>query len=205
MADVRRAVRDALAPLTPPAARERAVDTPCAAAEGPQLHTAERRDREHLLERAVGAPRHGSAGPELHTRGGADGENAPALVLVALSGGPDSLALAAATAFEAPRAGLRAGAVIVDHGLQSGSAEAAERAAAHARALGLAPVEIRRVEVASRPEALVPERAQRDEGPYPGPEAAARRARYAALDAARAETGATAILLGHTLDDQAET
>ena len=44
-----------------------------------------------------------------------------ALVLVACSGGPDSLALAAALAFEAPRAGLRAGAVIVDHRLQEGS------------------------------------------------------------------------------------
>ncbi|MBC7551129.1 MAG: hypothetical protein H7269_09575, partial [Cellulomonas sp.] len=45
-----------------------------------------------------------------------------ALVLVACSGGPDSLALAAATAFVAPRAGLRAGAVVVDHGLQLTSA-----------------------------------------------------------------------------------
>src|SRR4029453_3001545 len=48
------------------------------------------------------------------------------LVLVALSGGADSLALAAAVAFEAPRAGLRAGAVIVDHGLQDASAAVAE-------------------------------------------------------------------------------
>ncbi|MBU2314807.1 MAG: tRNA(Ile)-lysidine synthetase, partial [Actinobacteria bacterium] len=69
------------------------------------------------------------------------------LVLVALSGGPDSLALAAATAFEAPRAGLRAGAVIIDHGLQGGSAAVAERAADAARALGLEPVVVRRVDV----------------------------------------------------------
>ena len=47
------------------------------------------------------------------------------LVLVACSGGADSLALAAATAFVAPRLGLRAGGVTVDHGLQSGSAERA--------------------------------------------------------------------------------
>ena len=118
--------------------------------------------------------------------GGAAG--AP-LVLVALSGGPDSLALAAATAFEAPRAGVNAGAVIVDHGLQPGSAGVAERAAAQARELGLDPVLVRRVEV---PVAA-------------GPEADAREARYAALDDAAAETGAAAILLGHTLDDQAET
>jgi tRNA(Ile)-lysidine synthase len=40
------------------------------------------------------------------------------LVLVACSGGADSLALAAAAAFVAPRLGLRAGGVTVDHGLQ---------------------------------------------------------------------------------------
>jgi tRNA(Ile)-lysidine synthase len=112
-----------------------------------------------------------------------------AVVLVALSGGADSLALAAATAFEAPRAGLRAGAVIVDHGLQAGSAEAAARAAAQARELGLDPVLVRTVDV----------------GAEGGPEAAARDARYAALAEAASETGAVAVLLGHTLDDQAET
>ena len=111
------------------------------------------------------------------------------LVLVALSGGPDSLALAAATAFEAPRAGLRAGAVIVDHGLQPGSADAAARAARQAADLGLDPVLVRTVTV----------------GAAGGPEAAARTARYAALEEAARETGATAVLLGHTLDDQAET
>lgn len=111
-------------------------------------------------------------------------------MLVALSGGPDSLALAAATAFEAPRAGLTAGAVIVDHGLQDASAATAERAAAQARSLGLDPVRVVRVEVTESGE---------------GPEAAARTARYAALDAVAAELGASAILLGHTLDDQAET
>lgn len=110
-------------------------------------------------------------------------------MLVALSGGPDSLALAGATAFEAPRAGLRAGAVIVDHGIQPGSADAATRAAREAEQLGLDPVLVRAVTV----------------GTDGGPEAAARDARYAALDAAAAETGAVAVLLGHTLDDQAET
>jgi tRNA(Ile)-lysidine synthase len=111
------------------------------------------------------------------------------LVLVALSGGPDSLALAAATAFEAPRLGLRAGAVIVDHVLQDGSADVAARAAQTAASLGLSPVLVRTVVV----------------GDVGGPEAAARDARYAALAAAAAETGAVAVLLGHSLDDQAET
>lgn len=117
---------------------------------------------------------------------------AGSLVLVALSGGPDSLALAAATAFEAPRAGLRAGAVVVDHGLQEGSGAVAERAAAVARELGLDPVEIVAVDVTLGPGGG-------------GPEAAARAARYSAFEVAAVEFGAAAVLLGHTLDDQAET
>ena len=112
-----------------------------------------------------------------------------AVVLVALSGGPDSLALAAGLAFEAPRAGLLAGAVIVDHGLQEGSEVVAENAAAQARELGLDPVIIRRVKVV----------------PAAGPEADARTARYDALEFVAMELGAVGVLLGHTLDDQAET
>jgi len=111
------------------------------------------------------------------------------LVLVALSGGPDSLALAAGTAFEAARSGIRAGAVVVDHGLQAGSADVAANAAAQALSLGLDPVLVKTVTV----------------GTDGGPEAAARAARYAALAEASVETGAARILLGHTLDDQAET
>jgi tRNA(Ile)-lysidine synthase len=116
---------------------------------------------------------------------------ADSLVLVACSGGADSLALAAATAFVASRSdGLRAGAVVVDHGLQDGSAEVAERAADACRALGLAPVDVRPVVVPSS-------RAG-------GPEAAARGARLAALELAARQRGAAAVLLAHTLDDQAE-
>jgi tRNA(Ile)-lysidine synthase len=117
------------------------------------------------------------------------------LVLAACSGGADSLALAAAAAFEAPRAGLRAGGVIIDHGLQPGSSELTGKVAATLTGLGLDPVLAEAVTVA-RPG---------DAGAYQGPEAAARAARYAALDAAAAAAGAAAILLGHTLDDQAET
>jgi tRNA(Ile)-lysidine synthase len=111
------------------------------------------------------------------------------LVLAACSGGPDSLALAAALAFVAPRAGLRAGAVTVDHGLQEGSADRAAAVAAALGGLGLDPVRAVAVTV--------------DGGG--GPEAAARTARYAAIEAAAADLGATTVLLGHTLDDQAET
>ncbi|RLP71833.1 tRNA lysidine(34) synthetase TilS [Mycetocola tolaasinivorans] len=117
-------------------------------------------------------------------------ENAtPAPVFVALSGGPDSLALADALAFEARAADIPAGAIVIDHGLQDGSAVVAERAAEVARGLGLDPVVVRRVSVGS-------------EG---GPEAAAREARYVALREIAAEQGADTVLLGHTRDDQAET
>ncbi|MFH8251557.1 tRNA lysidine(34) synthetase TilS [Microbacterium sp. B2969] len=109
-------------------------------------------------------------------------------VVVALSGGADSLALAAATAFEARKAGVTAAAVTVDHGLQEGSRDAATAAAAHARALGL---EARIVTV--------------DVGSDGGPEAAARAARYAALRGEASALRAVAVLTAHTLDDQAET
>jgi tRNA(Ile)-lysidine synthase len=111
------------------------------------------------------------------------------LVLAACSGGQDSLALAAALAFEAPRTGLRGGAVTVDHALQEGSRQRAESVSDILKTLGLDPVLQITVEVATQG----------------GPEAAARTARYEALGVAAAETGATAVLLGHTLDDQAET
>ncbi len=112
-----------------------------------------------------------------------------ARVLVACSGGADSLALASAVAFEAPKLGVQAGAVVVDHGLQAGSAEVARRASLQCRALELDPVEVVRVSV--------------DPGKI-GPEAAARAARYAALDEAAERLGAELVLLGHTRDDQAE-
>lgn len=117
------------------------------------------------------------------------GLDADALVLVACSGGADSVALAAATAFEAPRCGVRAGAVTVDHQLQPRSGDHAQRVAVAMRELGLAPVEVLTV----RP------------GAAGGPEAAARAARYAALDHAAERLDAAAVLLGHTRDDQAET
>lgn len=112
-------------------------------------------------------------------------------LLVALSGGPDSVALAAATAFVADRDARSAGAVVVDHGLQDGSDVIAARAAALAYELGLDPVQVVRVDVATGPAAG-------------GPEAAARAARYRVLDAAAAATDRL-VLLGHTRDDQAET
>jgi tRNA(Ile)-lysidine synthase len=111
-------------------------------------------------------------------------------VLVACSGGADSLALAAATAFVAPRLDVRCGLITVDHGLQSGSAERAAQVARWASAELFAPALVAKVDVAGRPG---------------GPEAAAREARYEALVGCAERTGAAAVLLGHTRDDQAET
>lgn len=100
---------------------------------------------------------------------------------VGLSGGADSLALTAVAARLRPTTAL-----IVDHGLQAGSADVAERAREQAIALGCVGAHILPVGV----------------GSVGGPEAAARTARYGALRSAR--DGAP-VLLGHTLDDQAET
>ena len=129
------------------------------------------------------------AAVRLAVRGVLAGPPTGSTVLVACSGGADSLALAAAVAFEAPRAGLSAGAVIVDHGLQADSAEVALQAAAACRGLGLDPVEVVRVQVPETPA---------------GPEDSARTARYAALADAATRHTAVLVLLGHTRDDQAE-
>jgi len=100
---------------------------------------------------------------------------------VALSGGADSLALTAAAARVRPTVAL-----IVDHGLQAGSDSVAATARDHAVALGCVAAQVIRVDVDGRG----------------GPEAAARAARYAALEGAR---GGAPVLIAHTLDDQAET
>ncbi len=118
----------------------------------------------------------------------------PERVLVACSGGPDSLALAAVAAYFGRRGHVdghpvAVGAVVVDHQLQPGSAAVAAATAAALQELGLAPVLVRTVDV---------------DAAGMGPEAAARDARHAALEAAADDTGAAAVLLGHTLDDQAE-
>jgi tRNA(Ile)-lysidine synthase len=109
-------------------------------------------------------------------------------LLVACSGGADSLALLAATCFEARRPAHTVLGLTVDHGLQPGSADHAARVVEQMRALG---AEARAVAV--------------EVGTSGGPEAAARAARYGALDAAADEHDADVVLLGHTRDDQAET
>jgi len=111
-------------------------------------------------------------------------------VVVACSGGADSLALLTATVFEARAGSLRVVGATVDHGLQPGSAAHADRVVAQMAALGADETLTARVQV---------------EAGGLGPEAAARRARYAVLEQVAEHTGAVAVLLGHTRDDQAET
>jgi tRNA(Ile)-lysidine synthase len=109
---------------------------------------------------------------------------------IACSGGPDSLALAAATCRVATRCNLPYDAVVVDHGLQPGSIQVAERTAQQLAEVGITDVSVVAVEI--------------DPTSPAGPEAAARVARYRVLDRHAELHGAT-VLLGHTLDDQAET
>ncbi len=112
-------------------------------------------------------------------------------VAVACSGGADSLALASATVFEGHKLGLRVVGVTVDHGLQPGSDEQADRVVAQLAAMGVDETLTARVDV--------------DAASGTGPEAAAREARYAVLEQVAEHLGARLVLLGHTLDDQAET
>jgi len=110
-------------------------------------------------------------------------------LLVACSGGADSLALAFGATRAARRNGRALTAIVVDHRLQPGSGEVAERARDQLDRLGVDEVVIAKVTVEPVADG--------------GPEAAARAARYGALHREAASRSAT-IWLGHTLDDQAE-
>ena len=114
------------------------------------------------------------------------GRRAP--LLVACSGGGDSVALAALTADAAPALGVRVHLAHLDHGLRPGSAAEGDAVADLGERMGL-PVLRRRLEVPN-------------EGNL---EAEARRARYAALGELAADCGAGAVLTGHTADDRVET
>ncbi|MBJ7356969.1 tRNA lysidine(34) synthetase TilS [Nocardioides sp.] len=111
-------------------------------------------------------------------------------VLVACSGGADSLALLSAALFEGHKLDVRVIGVTVDHGLQEGSDAHAARVVSQMAAMGADETATARVSV---------------EGGGRGMEAAAREARYAVLDQMAEHFGATQVLLGHTRDDQAET
>ncbi|MCT1921366.1 tRNA lysidine(34) synthetase TilS [Brevibacterium luteolum] len=121
----------------------------------------------------------------------------PVRLIIAVSGGADSLALADAAAFLTTRpAGLTAAgrpveltAATVDHGLQPATAEVCTTVRDHLTDCGL-PTAVLTHPVTAGPEGL---------------EAAARTTRYTALDDHRRQLGATAVLTAHTRDDQAET
>jgi tRNA(Ile)-lysidine synthase len=113
-----------------------------------------------------------------------------AALLLAVSGGPDSLALAAAAAdWRARLPGPPLAAAIVDHALREGSRQEAETAAAQCRALGL------------------PARILTWSGPKPNADLQnrAREARYRILAQAARDCGAGVIMIAHHADDQAET
>jgi tRNA(Ile)-lysidine synthase len=120
----------------------------------------------------------------------ADWKTAPALLL-AVSGGPDSIALMwlAARWRGTLARGPRLLAVTVDHGLRAEAAAEARAVKRLARELDLE------------------HRTLRWTGPKPatGLPAAARAARYRLLAKAARQSGATHILTAHTRDDQAET
>ncbi len=110
-------------------------------------------------------------------------------VIVAASGGADSLALAAALLPECKTLALRVIALIIDHGLQKNSADVVHEAKKELVKIGYENVEIRKIKVEVTD----------------GLEASARRARYAAINDVAKLHNAAAIFLGHTKDDQAET
>jgi tRNA(Ile)-lysidine synthase len=110
-------------------------------------------------------------------------------VLVAVSGGADSLALASAILKESEEFAITPIAVTVDHQLQSGSGAQAEKVEKQLKEMGYGKVICKKVVVTTES----------------GLEAGARDARYQALNACASEEKATKVFLGHTRDDQAET
>jgi tRNA(Ile)-lysidine synthase len=110
------------------------------------------------------------------------------VVLVAVSGGADSLALAYALSCEVKKLAIHLHAVTIDHQIQSVSGEQALKVVEQMQSLGIETT-ITKVTV----------------DVTEGLEASARKARYAALDEVANKLNAVGIFLGHTRDDQAET
>ena len=115
-------------------------------------------------------------------------EKATARVLIGVSGGADSLALALATYQEAAHHSVEVVALIIDHGLQNGSDRISQDAAENLKKIGIVNVEIVRIHVEI----------------VDGLEASARRARYAAFEAAIVKHSPDYFFLAHTKNDQAE-
>ena len=110
-------------------------------------------------------------------------------LLIAVSGGADSLSLASAVLFESNKLQLQVATVTIDHGLQKNSAKVTEQTLEKLSQIGISEAWSKKVRV----------------GLKGGPEAAARAARYKALESIRIESKSDFIVLGHTANDQAET
>ncbi len=110
-------------------------------------------------------------------------------VLVGVSGGADSMSLVIALLLESNLKNIRVVPVVVDHGLQSNSAEVAGSVVQKLKTLGFEDIFTARAHVTMQD----------------GVEASARRARYQIFNQALDTYGSTVFFLGHTLDDQAET
>lgn len=113
-------------------------------------------------------------------------------IIVGFSGGADSAALLRGAVHVGQERNWQVGALIVNHQLQPDAAAVANQAKLLAEQLGAQPVEVVPVDVARGPGSG-------------GMEAAARNARRATFENYATEHGTQAVLLGHTLDDQAET
>jgi tRNA(Ile)-lysidine synthase len=99
------------------------------------------------------------------------------------------MALASATLFESKKLQLQVATVTIDHGLQKTSAKVTEQTLEKLHQIGITEAWSKKVKV----------------GTKGGPEAAARDARYEALESIRIESKSDFIVLGHTANDQAET
>ena len=109
-------------------------------------------------------------------------------ILIGVSGGADSMALAVATLLESKSAGIEAVAIIIDHQLQDGSSQVAASAREKLLELGCDDVEVVQVDVVISD----------------GMESSARRARFQAFEAAIAKYQPDYFFLAHTKNDQAE-
>ena len=110
-------------------------------------------------------------------------------LLVAVSGGADSMALEASAEFEDKKLKIDIAAAVIDHDLQKNSSKVSLQTADRLREIGYSQIEIKKVKVQTKG----------------GPEAAARKARYDALEQIRKDTFSDFVLLGHTESDQTET
>ncbi|MBB2955087.1 tRNA(Ile)-lysidine synthase [Bifidobacterium commune] len=151
------------------------------------------------VKKAIGDVRNSLAGIGIvrqHSRFAGHGVHTPdanaPTVLVACSGGRDSMALAAVSQIVSGMLGIHCGAVIIDHRLQDGSEQVSKDAADRCTALGLGPVIVRSIDV---------------KGAHDGHSAEdmARQARYEAIINVARQIGHVTVLLAHTRDDQAET